>query len=1490
MRRVARRRGQSGGAGARSAATSARRSLVRSTHRSTSTEFPSGTVTFLLTDIEGSTARWEHHEQAMRDVIDRHDALLRQTITAHRGAVWKTMGDGFYAVFETAPDALSAALDIQRALRSESWSEVGGLRVRAVLMTGEAEWRDGDYSAPVVNRVSRLLDTAEGGQILIAGLTAELVRDSLPDGVSLSDLGEQRLRDLRRPIHVYEAVGEALLEQPHAQPEAKSTLLVFTLGGFRVESGGRVVADERWGRQVPGRFFKCLVSRPNRRLLTDQAFDWFWPGTDIDAAAKTLRSTVSRIRKALLGPDADRESGLIVSGHGALGVQPDAEIWVDADAFEEIIARARQSHDPQPLLEEADRLYVAHYLPDDLYEDWAGPRRQALKRLWFGLQMDLAKHREAGGDAAGAIDALQRRFEDDPCDEPAACELMSLLARQGRRVNAISVYDRLAMALKDSLELEPSAATVELRRCIAAGEVPLASPIAAASGPLAETPRSEPQLARNIPVIDAPPDPFSPSYPFPRPGQLVGRRTELSVLEKALDRGRTSCQVVLVEASAGTGKSALAGALIRQATESGVLCLAGGAYEQQAMAPFGPIRDALADYLLAQPAERVRADLGDAALVLAEIIPELRYHAGLSDPSPVGGDSTRLFGALSACLRTLASRQPVLLCLEDLHVADERTIALLQYLVHQARRLPLTLACTYRTEEVTAGQPLARLLTVLVREGATLVRLSPLGYDETTRLISVLLDGPTSDQLSDLLYEATEGNPLFVEQLVLALREEGRVDRRGGVWHQIDRTPHGLPTIIRDVLGRRFERLSVRCYETLAMASVLGRTLDHAQLAACLPSLDEDELMDDLSEAAEAQILDSAPNGYAFTHALLREALYWGLVDPHRTRLHARAGEALEHLFADRASDRAAVLAHHFVNGGHSPEVRAKALRHSLEAGRRAAALSAHREALDHFLRLCELIDTDAGLVETQIRLEVLEGRASAESALGVWLPLIDTCRRVLALTDDPLRRARARGWIGHALQRTGDTMTAAQECDAALEELQHAPSHPEVATTRLGLLSDKAYLLFLQGRFTEQHAVGAEMLASAVELGLPRGIRWAHNIVAIGHMGRGQVDLALEHYRQALDVATRSNDLVDQAVMHSNLGTQYHYAGEFARARAELECAIQLCRAGAAEHRAINTTQRLGWVLLAEGDLSSALERAEQARALASDAHDRWAADCHDLLGAIFSLRAEWSKAASNFEEALRIRERGPHVVGRIESLLGLGLIRQHAGNWAAARMIFTEALQTAQSIDPSPWLVAARRHLGRLLYLIGEGEGLDLLAEALELVETMPRSIEYGPTLLRAVEARLWGDDTTSAARALERALRSGLTAELKVEALGVLTLDEYRADRRASAQKTIGAALALAEKLGAPRTLSISHRIAGVMAAADGDHAAAAAAFDQALRLARLAGTPYELAQVLFDYAGLSPLDPGQSDAMIQEARAIQEQLSAGPALGHIRRLEM
>ncbi len=175
-------------------------------------EAPTGTISFLFTDIVGSTRLWEKFPDHMGEALARHDALIRSAAEGHAGFVFKTVGDAVCAAFPSPRESLEAAIDAQRALAAEDWKEIGNLKVRMGVHAGAAEFRDGDYFGSTLNRVSRIEGAAHGGQILLSRIAVELLEDESLGAISFKSLGNYRLRNLDRPEHLYQAVVPGLAE------------------------------------------------------------------------------------------------------------------------------------------------------------------------------------------------------------------------------------------------------------------------------------------------------------------------------------------------------------------------------------------------------------------------------------------------------------------------------------------------------------------------------------------------------------------------------------------------------------------------------------------------------------------------------------------------------------------------------------------------------------------------------------------------------------------------------------------------------------------------------------------------------------------------------------------------------------------------------------------------------------------------------------------------------------------------------------------------------------------------------------------------------------------------------------------------------------------------------------------------------------------------------------------------------------------------------
>ncbi len=206
------------------------------------TAFPSGTVTFLFTDLEGSTRRWEDHPDVMKEAMARHDSIVRTSIESRGGAVFTTAGDEFCSAFSEPTRALDAAIGIQVALEAEQWGAVAPFRLRMALHSGNADERDGDYFGQPLNRCARLLSIGHGGQVLMSAATAHLLAGLLPSGADLEDLGAHVLKDMDRPEHVFQVLHPDL---PSAFPRLKSARAGLDAADLLAE-GRQAHAARQW--------------------------------------------------------------------------------------------------------------------------------------------------------------------------------------------------------------------------------------------------------------------------------------------------------------------------------------------------------------------------------------------------------------------------------------------------------------------------------------------------------------------------------------------------------------------------------------------------------------------------------------------------------------------------------------------------------------------------------------------------------------------------------------------------------------------------------------------------------------------------------------------------------------------------------------------------------------------------------------------------------------------------------------------------------------------------------------------------------------------------------------------------------------------------------------------------------------------------------------------------------------------------------------------
>ncbi len=480
---------------------------------------------------------------------------------------------------------------------------------------------------------------------------------------------------------------------------------------------------------------------------------------------------------------------------------------------------------------------------------------------------------------------------------------------------------------------------------------------------------------------------LEPGTRFP----FVGRSDELRRLvdawHVALDGER---RLVLVGGEPGIGKTRLAGEVARQAQREGAVVLHGRCDDEMGV-PYQPFVEALTYFVdHADPATlgdtigRHGGELVRLVPHLAELVPDLAAPLS-SDPET---EQYRLFEAVAAWLTAASSDRPLLVVLDDLQWAAKPTLLMLRHVVGATQPARLLVIATYRDTEVSRAHPLGEVLADLRRlPGVSRIPLGGLVGDEVVDMLTTAaghdLD-PTGVALARVIFSETDGNPLFAGEVLRHLAETGAIVEREGRWTTSgDVDSLGIPEGVREVIGRRLNRLSDEANQVLELASVIGRGFELGVLAE-LVDVEEDDLVRALDEAVDARLIREIGIGeYVFSHALIRSALYDEVRPTRRSRLHLRVTDAIATVHASEIDAHLGELAYHSAHSVGSGDV-ARAVEYSRRAGERALDQLAHDDAVTWFKQARDLLEEGTGttheMTDVLVLLGIAERRAGEPS------------------------------------------------------------------------------------------------------------------------------------------------------------------------------------------------------------------------------------------------------------------------------------------------------------------------------------------------------------------------------------------------------------------------------------------------------------------------------------------------------------------------------
>jgi DNA-binding SARP family transcriptional activator len=842
-----------------------------------------------------------------------------------------------------------------------------------------------------------------------------------------------------------------------------------------------------------------LLLHANRAVSNDQLQEALWGEHGPGGALKPVQMAITRLRRRLEpldraaggGPALQTVSGgyLLTVGAGEL----DADAFCDGTAQGRAMLDAGDPAGASEVLCEALGLWRGPALAEVAFEDFAQPEITRLEELRLGALETRVEADLALGRHAALIGELQALSVEHPERERICQQLMLALYRCGRHSDALDAYRRVSAYLVGELGLRPGPALRSLQGAVLEHASWLSFDADALSEQRNRRDGDLPRAAAGAPRTP-------PQQDFALQAELgsgdrasfVGRTAAVEQLERSYEQAvRGTRRIVVLCGEPGIGKTRLATEFALRAHAKGAIVLYGRC-DEETLLPHQPFVEALRHYVcncapavLAGQVQLISGELRRVVPDLAERIPELA--------EPLSGDPEgaryRLFEAVTGLLCEAAQSRPLVLLLDDLHWADKATLLLLKHLARYPREARLMVVGTCREMDVEPDHPLNDVLGDLARE-ELFERLAPGCLDEgaVSELVGWHTGNRAPPELHRVVFEGTEGNAFFVVEVLRHLAEsssDAAIGDPAMTAAASGRLP--LPEGVKDLISRRLARLGPQTSRLLQTASVLGREFGFEMLER-VGGLGPDELVDALERAVRAQFIEESADRvgrYAFSHALIRDALYGTLTATRRALLHRRVGAAIEQAHADDLEPHLAELAHHFGHGG-SREDLDKAIEYAGRAAERAVALLAYEQAVGHHRDAIELLVPTLDAPERRVQhcdMTIARGEAERKAGDPAYRRTLLQGARIAQELGDVERLARA------ALANNRGFQSSSQGVDhervAVLQAALSALGEDDGAT-RAGLLAQLAVEFISDADWRRRAKLSDEALAIARRIGDP--------------------------------------------------------------------------------------------------------------------------------------------------------------------------------------------------------------------------------------------------------------------------------------------------------------------------------------------------------------------------------------------------------------------
>jgi len=752
-------------------------------------------------------------------------------------------------------------------------------------------------------------------------------------------------------------------------------------------------------------------------------------------------------------------------------------------------------------------------------------------------------------------------------------------------------------------------------------------------------------------------------------GRIVGRELELSQGKSLWNTSVASGgQSLLISGEPGIGKTRLLQEISAQAAVSGGHVFVGKCHADRNL-PYAPFGQIVRQVFRRNPdtskrlPEFVLADLISLAPGLRTSYPDVQLNPTL-DPQT---EQYRLFENFVAFTKMLSEEVPILIAVDDVHWADSGTLALLLHLARRTLRQRVLLLATYREIEMSGTRPINEVLMELIRERlATRIKLSRLNKSQTREMLTNLFDEEITPEFLDAIYQKTEGNPFFVEEVCKTLVDSGKLFYDGSQWKRPNIDELEIPQSVRDAIQSRINRLPEDVRRTLQVAALLGREFDFGILAES-SDLDEDAIIDALETAEKDQLIEAVvghnSERFSFAHALIPATLEEGIHALRRRRIHHRIASVMENCYPDNYP----ALAHHFHKAGEFEQ----AFKNYIKAGEAADKTYANKEAENYYISALKLSENEVEHARLLAEIGIMQNRQGRHhKAIESWRQGIAHYRTLG--NQDQIAELFAR--MGSAARLSGDTPGCLSLRLEGLDIVKDAPDSPGLAK----LLSSTASAYHLNGRWEKGQSLALRALKMAERLEAVE--IQADTLNTIAFFPNTLLDDKFTFLRNAIVLSENAGLWRVAARAHNNIALQYGFSrGDIPQAINHLEKAAELAhKMGIADRELFFSSSAATWNLTL-GNLKEVEEAITKLHELKETAQVTGVSDwmLRNAEASLLMYQGHLNQSSEKFKSI----QAETRATGEIQILshvdIRLGEILIELGDLAAAREVLAEAIE---------------------------------------------------------------------------------------------------------------------------------------------------------------------------------------------------------------------